>query len=417
MPAPSPYRRDRVTWTGYALIGVWAFFLYFIGPAASAIGDELELRDVAQGLLGTALAVGLAGSAILGPRAVLRWGRPGALLRVLAGMTGAAVLLAVAMSYPIVLLAVAGLGLLGATAANTATAMLSDHHPDHRARAITEGNAAASWLGVAAPVALGFFLTLPTGWRGAAVLVGLLPLAAVVAVRRLPGQSGRPAVSSLHRRTGAARSRAGETGRAAGVPQTASDPLPRVFWPALLAVGMAVALEFTVNFWAASLIGERTGADLAAAAGALAAMTFGMALGRTFLAGLASRLPVALLIVVFFLIASAGLAALLWSGTLALAVMSLFVTGLGLSVLFPFAQATAIGLALGNTDRAVALTALAIGLAIGGGAVPARHPGGGDRLDRCAGRRVRPGGDGHRGDRRRRRAGAWRVRRLSATGR
>ena len=73
-------------------------------------------------------------------------------------MAGFAVILAAAGAYPLVLLAVAALGLLGATLANTATAVLSDHHREHRARAITEGNATAAWLGVASPAVLGAFL-------------------------------------------------------------------------------------------------------------------------------------------------------------------------------------------------------------------------------------------------------------------
>ena len=347
MSVTVPYRRDTVTWTGYSLIGVWAFFLYFIGPATAAIGVDLDLTEAATGLIGTALAVGLIASSAVGPRAIRRWGRARTLLLALSAMSGAAVLLAVGRSYLFVLVCVALLGMLGATVANTATATLSDLHPRHRARAITEGNATASWLGVVAPAVLGFSLTLPPGWRGAAVVVAVFPLLMLLPVRRVLGSASVRAPTVV---------------RGASAPGT----VPWLFWPALVAVGMAVALEFTVNFWAAALIGERTSVDLAAAATALSAMTLGMALGRTFAGGLPNRYPVAVLLVGAFLLAGLGLGALLWAPDFWLSVAGLFLTGLGLSVLFPFAQAQAVSLALDNTDRAVGLTAIAVGLAIGG---------------------------------------------------
>ncbi len=337
------YRRDAPTWTGYGLIGVWAFFLYFIGPASGTIADSLGLGDTAAGFISTALAAGLICAAFAGPLLMRRLGRIRTLLIVLTAMSTLTIVLALSPWYALVLLAVAGLGMTGVTVANSATATLSDRHPHHRARALTEANAAAAWLGVLSPVVLGFFLALPSGWRGAAVVVALVPLIALLPARRLP-EPAPPVAGEL----------VADTGR--------FNPY---FWPALVTVSMAVALEFSVNFWAASLIRERTGADAAAAATALAAMTFGIALGRTFAAGLPNRIPVPNLLVVFFLFTCAGLGVLLSAGTLALSLAGLFMTGCGLSVLFPFAQSQAISLGLDRIDRAVALTSLAVGLAIG----------------------------------------------------
>ena len=78
-----------------------------------------------------------------------------------------------------------------------------------------------------------------------------------------------------------------------------------------------------------------------------------------------NRYPVARLLILFFCLAALGLVLLLAAPTFAWSVAGLFVTGLGLSVLFPFAQAQAVALARADTDRAVALTALAVGAAIG----------------------------------------------------
>lgn len=351
MPASPTFVRDRLTWFAYWLIGAWAFFLYFIGPATTAIGDDLDLPDAAVGFIGTALALGLATSAIVGPRLVARWGRIATVRAVLVAMAGCSVVLAAAGAYPVVLLAVAALGLLGAILANTATALLSDRHGEQRARAITEGNATAAWLGVASPAVLGAFLAMPAGWRGAALLVGLLPLVLVGVLRLVRPAPSEPTPAPV----------AAPQGGDAGTPHA----LPWRFWPALITVAMAVALEFTVNFWAAALISQRTGAVLAAAATALSALTLALALGRTFGGGLTNRFPVRRLLILFFCLAALGLAVLLAAPTFAWSVVGLFVTGLGLSVLFPFAQAQAVALARADADRAVGLTALGAGAAIG----------------------------------------------------
>lgn len=337
-----------MTWTGYGLIGVWAFFLYLVGPASGAIASELALSDAAEGFFGTALAVGLIGAAVLGPWATRTWGRAGAITRILLGIAVLAAVWAAGRNYWMILLALLGLGLLGAVLANTVTAVLSDHHPRHRARAITEGNAVAAWLGFVAPAALGVFLATPLGWRGAALLVVLLPLLAL-----LPARSLRQA----------------RTADPPAAPDDGESPtrssMPAVFWLSLVAIGAAVAVEFSVNFWAANLIEQQTGASPVAAVSALSAAVGGVALGRTVAARLPGRFPLPRLITVFFLIAATGVAALLAAGSYWFAVGALFLTGLGISVLFPFTQSMALHTVPGQADRAVALAGLAIGLAIG----------------------------------------------------
>lgn len=335
------YRRDSITRTGFALIGVWALNLYFVGPAAGAIGADLGLSEAAVGAIGTALAVGMMGAALLGPMAVRRWGRRGTLLRVVPGLAASVALLAGSAGFAVVVLGVIGIGMLGVTTANVTTAILSDHHPRHAARAITEANATASWLGVLSPVLLGFGLALPTGWRGAAAVLAVLTLIAVLRMRSLPADA--PA---------AVGSRPGVGGPT------------RAFWPSLVVVACAVAMEFSITFWAAPLIRERTGVGIAAAATALSALTLGMALGRTFAAGLASRYPLPRLILACFALSALGLLGLLVVRGYALSVVALTAIGLGLSLLFPYAQSWAVVLAGAEPDRAVAFTSLAAGLAL-----------------------------------------------------
>ena len=361
---PGNFRRDGVTWTGYGLIGVWAFFLYLVGPASGAIAGDLGLSDAAEGFFGTALAVGLIGAAVAGPWAVRRWGRAGAIQRILLGLAALGLIWAAGRNYPMILLTLLGLGLLGAVLANTTTAVLSDHHPRDRARAITEGNAVAAWLGFVAPAALGVFLATPLGWRGAALLVALLPLLALLPARVLRRAETRD-TAETPARPGTPGPDGTTDGQGTGSATRERGPMPAAFWLSLVAIGAAVAVEFSVNFWGANLIAQQTGATTAAAVSALSAAVGGVALGRTVAAGLPDRFPLPRLITLFFLLAAVGIAALLAATSYWVAVGALFITGLGISVLFPFTQSMALHTVPGQADRAVALAGLAIGVAIG----------------------------------------------------
>lgn len=338
-----PYRRSGITFTGFALIGTWAYFLYLLGPASGAIGEDLGLSDAQEGFIATPLAVGLLGAAWLGPWAVRRWGRVGSLLRILIGMVVFAVALIVSQTYLMVLLCVFLLGLIGAVLANTTTAVLAEHHPGHEARTITEANAAAAWLGVVAPVALGFFINSTLGWRGAVLILAIAPLFVIGPVLRMHR------VAPAHQAT----------------VKTKAQPMPRVFWVALVVVAMAVATEFSINFWAANVIQAGTDASPAAAAAALSASVAGVAIGRTFFAGLGNRFELTRLLIAFFLLTAVGVVLFLLAPTYVTAVVALLICGVGLSILFPYAQAKALEIAGEQADRAVGLVGLAIGVAIG----------------------------------------------------
>jgi MFS family permease len=340
------YRRDAVTATGFGLIGVWAFFVYLVGPISGAARDGFGLTDGQVGLIGTALAAGLLGSALVGPALVGRLGRRTALLSMLVVMAGSAMVIATASGFPAMLLGVLAAGLAGAVVANTATAVLSDHHPAHRGRAITEANAAAAWLGLVAPLVVAAFLPSVLGWQGAPWMLALQPVCALPAVvRGLP----RPAI--------------GPTGHDAR--PAPGRPLPGSFRVGLICVAMAVAAEFSVNFWAVPLIAESTGATLGSATAALSGTVLGVAIGRTFAARLPDRFPLARLIVAAFAVLVVGMTGLLLAQSYPVAVLALLVIGLGLSVLFPFAQAMTLALVPRQADRGVAMISLAIGAAIG----------------------------------------------------
>ena len=116
----------------------------------------------AAGLIGTALAVGISTASVAAPRAVRSLGRDRAtkagLVVVAAGLVGMVLVPLVAsgsVAFGLILALVWVSATGGGTMLNASMARLSDAHPEHSARVITEANAAAAWVGLLSPLILG----------------------------------------------------------------------------------------------------------------------------------------------------------------------------------------------------------------------------------------------------------------------
>jgi MFS family permease len=367
-------RRTPITWATYGLNAAWASVIYLVGPISPILADDLGVPQSVAGLLGTALAVGLTTVVLLGPAAVRRVGRDGAMRW---GLAGASVFLAGVVLVPAVLdgavafAVVLGLVLVvaafGGTALNAATARLAQSHPRDSATVITESNAAAAWVGLLSPLVLGAALSAGLGWWVgvaaclAAVLLSLLgvvvadQLEAVAAARAgaVPVPVPAPVAADL----------AGE--EMAPLPDVGRGRLPRTYWIAMGALSAAVATEFTVNFWGSTLISDATGAPTASATAAMFASVLGVAIGRTIGPWTIGRLGTHRSLLVGFATSLVGFA-LLWSASvLALSVAGLLLTGFGLATLFPLLLDRGIVLSEGRPDLAMSRASLVLGLAVG----------------------------------------------------
>ena len=367
-PPIAALHRDAVTLTGYLTIGAWAYFIYIIGPATTLIQDHMGLTDAMAGFIGTTMAVGMVVAGVVGPASTSRVGRVRTLLRALMVMIVGVAMLAGAPGYPVVVAGAAVTGLGGAVVANTVTAILAHHHPRFRAQVITEANAAAAWIGLLAPLVLGAMVAAGWGWRAGLMTVAIGPIALLLPIRSLPRRRSPAFAPEPSGVVGPGATGDGSLpGHAPPPPeeQSTTGTLPLPFWFSLVAVTAAVGAELGTNFWAATLVAQRTGVPPAQATGAVAAIVAGVALGRTLGAQLPRRFPVTSLIPAFLLLAAAGLAVLIAAQTFLLALLGLFLTGLGLSILFPMTQSLAIHCSGGQADRAVGLTSIAAGIALG----------------------------------------------------
>lgn len=374
---PVGLRRTPLTWAIYAATGAWASFVYLAGPVAPVMAADLGVPTAAAGLVGTALAAGIATASVTGPVAVRRFGRDramrGALLVAAAALACTAVVPGLLDGWPAygAALALVWVGATGGTTAiNASTARLAGLHPHHSAYAITEANAAAAWVGLFSPLLLGLALGAGLGWWVGFVLCVVASLAAVVGL--VLADRLQPAGSSPSDRwTGRTLAAADELYEVAedAAPAAPSPPtghLRRTFWVAMVALFAAAGSEFAINFWGSTLIQVQTGTSTSAATAAMSASVAGVAVGRTAGSRVTHRLGPHHALVGGFGLTIVGFAILWLTAALPVAIVGLFVAGLGLSTLFPLVIDRSLVLSDGQPDLALSRASLVLGLAIGG---------------------------------------------------
>ena len=372
--------RTPITWAIYGVNGAWAAFIYLTGPLSPILVEDLGMSLAAAGLVGTALALGMVTASVTAPRAVRALGRDRVmrvgLVVAAAGLVGM-VLVPVVVSGSVAFGIILGLVWIGATGGgsvlNASTARLSDAHPGHSARVITEANAAAAWVGLFSPLVLGAALGAGLGWEVgilaclAAVLLALVGLVVAGRLTHRPGPDGAgvhgPDPGHSHQL---------EVEPALEpvlvVPSSSSpsrQPLPRVFWLAMVGLSAAVATEFAINYWGSTLIQEQTGSSASAATASMSAIIVGVAIGRTAGSALTLRLGPHRMLLGGFGLALVGFGVLWMAGTLPQSVVGLFVAGLGIATLFPLLLDRGIVLSAGHPDLAMARSSLVLGLAVG----------------------------------------------------
>lgn len=336
---PGSFVRDAPTVLAYAALASYTFWLYAFGPALTLLRAELQFSYTLLGVYSALWSVGAAlagaGFALVArrlPRAVLLW------WSALAAAVGAG-LFTLGSGGAATLLGAGVLGLAGTTLLMVVQAVLSDRHGARRDRALTEANVGAGACAVLAPLVLGALAAGPAGWRAAFAVPALVLAVLYLRHRRRP----LPAASERH-----------DTGRPGRL-------LPACWlFAALTAVGMAV--EFClVYFGTEVLVG--TGLSTAVAATALSSNYLGILVGR--LAGaVLTRRPgrTVPLLHASLAITAAGFLPFWLTDQPAVAVLGLFVCGVGIANLYPLSLALTIGAARGHEDRANARTQLLGGL-------------------------------------------------------
>ncbi|WP_219463213.1 MFS transporter [Nonomuraea rhizosphaerae] len=337
-----PLVRDRPTWLIYLQLGTFATFVYGLSAAVPLLRIDQGTSGTVAGLHGTAMAAGTIAAGLCLTLLTRRYGRRATAWAGLAGMNAGVLMVAASSALPVTLLGYAVAGAFGSMALYTAMAALSEHHGPAGAAALSEANAVGVVIGAAATFLLSGVAQTALGWRAALLITPALTLVLAVAMGRVwpPGREVTLAATG----EGAA---PGWRFHVAGV-----------------VLACCVAMEFTINLWAADLLATRTGMGAGAAATALTAYTVGLGLGRFAGAQLALRLPPARLFLGALALTAAGWL-VFWLSTLpVLAYTGLVLSGLGAALHFPLALAGLITHAGGREDRAAAASPIWAGSAM-----------------------------------------------------
>jgi predicted MFS family arabinose efflux permease len=334
-----------------ATLCTYTWFLYGVGPSLPLFRNELGVSSSVAGLHSLMLAGGVILSGFLGVALVRRWARFGlarrAVLLVAAGIAlfcGGSLISGVELAITLPTMLV--IGLAGGLALNVSTTVLQQHHGRFGAAVLTLANAAAAGVGLVTPLVVGAATAFGLTWRAALILVVPFAAAAFVLIgreRAVPAYAARPAGDGRFSLRG----------------------FPGAYWPAVLAVVCAVAIEFSLITWTPDLLVRRTGMSPGTASGMVSAVVGGMALGRLILAPLARRWPPLILFLVGVAVTLAGWALAWLSMSAALSVAGLLILGVGLGGQYPLGATMTITASGGRPDRAVAVLAVGVGLASG----------------------------------------------------
>ncbi|HYH93228.1 MAG TPA: hypothetical protein VD763_08725 [Candidatus Saccharimonadales bacterium] len=341
LPAPPPNASARDAWPSFAAIAAVGYVIYGLGATAPYLRTQLGLSDGEVGLHSTAMAFGLILTGVVAARLDRRIGEIAVRGSAIAALIVAMLALAAAPAHVVTLGAAVLIGVGTGTVLGYTNAILA--RPGGRLARLRVARANV-WAMVAAfvcPVALAATAILGLPWGA-----GLLPAVALLAILTFDLRAGprlAPAAQS----------------------DAPGGRLPTGYWLAWLFLVSAIAVEFSIVFWGATLVERRTGVDTPTATLLGGLFLAGMFVGRLAQSlGLGTRgdLRRTAGIGVVLAIIGAGIA---WSSTVALlSGLGLFVAGLGVAGLYPLGVAAALGAAPGQLTLAGTRLTLASGTAV-----------------------------------------------------
>lgn len=335
--------RDPSTALSYGALGAYAFWLYAFGPAVALLRTEVGFSYVVVGIYAVAWSAGSTATSASFAAVVARTGRRALLWGASLITVSGAALFVTAHDVAWTLAGAAVLGTAGTAMQLTVQSVLSDRHGARRGQALVEANIGAGACAVLAPLALGGLATTAAGWRSAMGLPALALLALFLAFRRYP--KGR-----WPERGGTVGQEAG----GAGAPRRALRPrLPASCWVLCFLVGVGIAVEFCIIYFASELLVARTALSPAAAATAMTAFYGGILLGRVagaWIVRAPGRTAAALWGSV--VLSVAGLAVVMSATAAVAGVLGIFVAGVGVANLFPLSVSLALGAAGPRSDAA-----------------------------------------------------------------
>lgn len=345
------FHRDKPTVISYAQAACVGWFFFGSGPAINLLRDDLGVSRTIAATHSVSMATGGVIAGFIAGPFIRRFGR-GMLLRTASFVMALGVLLFTIghhlfVTIPGAFLVTGG----GATVVQCTAAFLSQHQKRFAPAAISELHGYAAALGALAPLTIGFCVSHGYGWR--ITLQALIVVTIMVEIIR------------------------GRSVAVYGVkPTSASDfqhhdvkgALPNIFWWSCVAMVCTSGTEASIMLWSSDYLHTRAGLGSGAAAAAVACVVGGMCVARLSGALLTKRWSAETLYVSSLVLSLIGFTGFwLLHSTIGM-LIALTITGLGVSLHFPFGIERAMKASGGRPDRASSRVAITTGAA--GGAAP-----------------------------------------------
>jgi len=343
--------RDKLTLVSYAQASCFGWLIFGSGPAINFLRDDLHLSRAMASAHSLGMSVGGIVAGLTAQKLIHRFGR-GRLLRwasvvLVCGM----LMFSLGRALPITLLGFTLCFLGGVTIVQSTAAFLSHHQGRFASASISELHGVAAGFGLLSPVVIGLCVTYGYGWR-IGMSVGVVATVATELIRgRNVASYGLP-YSDDEESTG----------------HDIPGPLPTAFWWACAAMICTSGVEYAVMLWSSDYLRTNGGLAKGASAIALGCVVGAMAVGRLAGSVLTRRFATEKLYRGSLALALIGFMGFWASSTPAIMILSLTITGLGLSLHFPFGIERSIVVSQGRADRAT--TRIAIATAVSSGVAP-----------------------------------------------
>ncbi|HEX2914311.1 MAG TPA: MFS transporter [Chloroflexia bacterium] len=350
------FKRSRLTWLAYLLIGLYSYLLNSFGPLMPFLRDELKLSATEVSLHFSGFALGMIGAGLLGPVLTNRWGRKPIALVGGTGMVLATIPLIFGHAAILTIGSAFFTGLLGTLLFVTLPAVLAEEHGEGRVIALTEANVSGSLFATIVPVAIGIASGFGSwGWRGAIGMAGLVLLVLVGWLSK----THLPAPPSRLETTGSKLYAL----KPSPLPKGKSR-LPARYWLCWGVIVLAVSLEFSMISWSSPFLETVRGFSKGEAASAVSLFLIAMLAGRMAGSRLLSRWSARYLIPVEMVLTLVGFGIFWLSSLPFLSLSGLVICGLGVANLYPLSLDLALSASKNQFDKASAAASLASGVAI-----------------------------------------------------
>ncbi len=338
---PHTFTRDKTFWTIALQVTILNFYLGGFGPAQPLLRADQGTSLTVAGLHGTAMGIAAICAGLSNSRLVHYFGREktswiGMWLFCI-GVLIFVSFKSVAFTLPATFIGGVGTSIV----INNMVTRLSHHFKQATPLALPQSSGINSIGFVLGTIAVGILAGTALSWRFGL----LLTIPATIILYFFSRDKNR----DPHDRDISVRQK---------------GKLSRTYWIACFGFFICICTEFATSFWAAALLRDRVGGTASAATLAIVALGSGMAVGRWYGAIVLKKLKLDQQLITIIVLQFIGFGIFWFSHSLIVSLVTLFVTGLGISMQFALSSLRLIGFSDKRPDLAIGISSLAAGSGI-----------------------------------------------------